>query len=441
MIRASAPAGLSALRGTLVDFTADPHLAGAAALRHVDDGLLVLRDGLIAAAGPADALLPGLAPGTPVADQRGRILMPGFVDAHIHYPQTDIIASHGKQLMDWLHTYTFPAEGRFADIEHARAVAGFFLDELLRNGTTTAAVYATVHKHAAEVLFEAAQARHMSIITGKVMMDTQSPRFLCDTAQSSYDDSAALIERWHGRDRLLYAVTPRFVITSSKEQLRMAARLLDEHPGVRMQTHIAENQAEIRLVAQMFPDSRDYLGVYEDFGLLRPGALFGHCIHFDPSAWARFAAAGAVAVHCPTSNLFLGSGLFNIDAARAVAARVALATDVGGGTSFSMLQTMGEAYKVAQMGQHPLTSLDAFYMATLGGAKALGLDGRIGNFDPGKEADIIALDPASTPLLAHRTALARTMEEKLFALMVLGDDRAVATTWVLGQPVQGASED
>lgn len=429
----SVPNALHALRGTLVDFIADPHLAGSAAVRHVEDGLLVIRDGLIEAAGPAQDLLPTLPLGTPIADERGKILMPGFVDAHIHYPQTDIIASHGKQLMDWLHTYTFPAEGRFADIDHAREVAAFFLDELLRNGTTTAAVYTTVHKHSAQVLFEAAQARQMRIITGKVMMDTQSPQFLSDTAASSYEDSADLIERWHGRDRLVYAVTPRFVITSSHEQLRMAARLLDEYPDVRIQTHIAENHTEIRMVAEFYPDSRDYLGVYEDFGLVRPGALFGHCIHFDAAAWSRFAAAGAVAVHCPTSNLFLGSGLFDIDAARGVAARVALATDVGGGTSFSMLQTLNEAYKVAQMGGHPFTSLDGFYLATLGGAKALGLDASIGNFDAGNEADVIALDPAATPILAHRTALTGALEEKLFALMVLGDDRAVSSTWVMGQ--------
>jgi guanine deaminase len=432
----SAAGARLALRGTLADFSADPRLAGAQALRHIEDGLLVIRDGLIEAAGPAHALLAGLPAGTPVSDLRGKILMPGFVDAHIHYPQTDVIASHGRQLMDWLHIYTFPAEGRFADIDHARRVAAFFLDELLRNGTTTAAIYPTVHKHSAQVLFEAAQARGMRIIAGKVMMDTQAPDFLSDTASSSYEDSADLIARWHGRDRLEYAVTPRFVVTSTREQLRLAARLLDENPGVRMQTHIAENHAEMRLVAELFPESRDYLGVYEDFGLVRPGALFGHCVHFDAPTWARFAAAGAVAVHCPTSNLFLGSGLFDIGAARGAAARVALATDVGGGTSFSMLQTLNEAYKVAQLGGHPFTSLDGFYLATLGGARGLGLDAKIGSFDAGKEADVIALDPAATPILAHRTALTATLEEKLFALMVLGDDRAVAATWVMGQPVR-----
>lgn len=430
---------LHAVRATLVDFSDDPQQAGSAALRHIEDGLLVLRDGRIERRGQAREMLAQLPPGTPLTDCSGCILMPGFVDAHIHYPQTDIIASHGKQLMDWLNIYTFPAEGRFADIEYARSVAGFFLDELLRNGTTTAAVYPTVHKHSAEVLFEAAQARRMRLVTGKVMMDRRSPQFLADTAESSYTDSAALIERWHGRDRLTYAVTPRFVITSSSEQLRFAARLLDEYPDVRMQTHIAENHSEIRLVAEMFPDSRDYLGVYEDFDLVRPGALFGHCIHFDDSAWRRFAAAGAVAVHCPTSNLFLGSGLFDIDAARGVNARMALATDVGGGTSFSMLQTMHEAYKVAQMGGHPFTSLDGFYMATLGGARGLGLDAHIGNFDTGKEADFIVLDPRATPLLERRMEQARTLEEKLFVLMILGDDRAVAASWILGQPRSAAT--
>jgi guanine deaminase len=228
-------------------------------------------------------------------------------------------------------------------------------------------------------------------------------------------------------------VTPRFVITSTPEQLRFAARLLDEYPGVLMQTHIAENHTEIRMVAEMFPDSRDYLGVYEDFGLVRAGALFGHCIHFDASAWSRFAAAGAVAVHCPTSNLFLGSGLFDIDAARGVAARVALATDVGGGTSFSMLQTLNEAYKVAQMGGHPFTSFDGFYLATLGGAKSLGMEDVLGNFDPGKEADFVVLDPGATPLLSRRMAQARTLEERLFALMILGDDRTIAATHIMGE--------
>jgi len=426
-------ADLRAVRATLVDFSCDPQRVGSSALRHIEDGLLVLRNGHIERRGTALDLLAQLPPGTPVSDCSGSILMPGFVDAHIHYPQTDIIASHGKQLMDWLNIYTFPAEGRCADIDYARSVAGFFLDELLRNGTTTAAVYATVHKHSAEVLFEAAQARRMRLVTGKVMMDRQSPQFLSDSAQSSYEDSAELIERWHGRDRLTYAVTPRFAITSSREQLRFAARLLDQYPGVRMQTHIAENHTEMRLVAEMFPDSRDYLGVYEDFGLVRPGGLFGHCIHFDQSAWSRFAAAGAVAVHCPTSNLFLGSGLFDIDAARGVGARMALATDVGGGTSFSMLQTMNEAYKVAQMGGHPFTSLDGFYMATLGGARGLGLDAQIGNLDIGKEADFIVLNPRATPLLERRMEQARTLAEKLFVLMILGDDRAVASSWILGR--------
>lgn len=434
-MNAPAPHEVSAVRGTLVDFSADPRQAGSAALRHFEDGLLVLQGGRVQRIGHARDLLPGLPAGTPLADHSGRIVMPGFVDAHVHYPQTDVIASHGKQLLDWLNDYTFPAEGRFVDVEYARAVAAFFLDQLLAHGTTTAAVFPTVHRHSVDALFEAAEARGMRMVAGKVMMDRNCPDFLRDTAASSYEDSRQLIERWHGRGRLTYAVTPRFAATSTPEQLNLAARLLDEYPGTLLQTHISENLGEIRWIAELFPECPDYLGVYEKFGLLRPGALYGHCVHFDAPTWARFAAAGATAVHCPTSNLFLGSGLFDIGAARAAGARLALATDVGGGTSLSMLQTLNEAYKVAQMGGHPFTSLDGFYMATLGGARSLGLSAQIGNFDPGKEADYIVIDVAAQPLLARRAAQARTLEEKLFALMILGDDRVIEATAVLGRRV------
>lgn len=422
-----------ALRGTIVDFAGDPREGGA--VRHLEDGLIVVRDGRVERVGPAPELLQGLGPDTPVADHRGRLILPGFIDAHVHFPQIDVIASHGKQLLDWLDDYTFPAEGRFADPAHARATAAFFLDRLLEAGTTSAVVYPTVHAHSVDALFEAAEARRMRIVAGKVMMDRNCPPFLRDTAASSYEDSAALIARWHGRGRLAYAVTPRFAATSTPEQLRMAARLLDEFPGTRLQTHIAENHGEIRWIAELFPDSRDYLGVYEDFGLVRPGTYYGHCVHFDAPTWARFAALGATAVHCPTSNMFLGSGLFDLGAARAAGARVALATDVGGGTSLSMLATLAEAYKVAQLRGVPFTSLDGFYLATQGTATALGLGDEIGSFAPGKEADYVVLDPAATPLLARRSAQARTLEERLFVLMVLGDDRAVTETGVLGEAV------
>lgn len=428
-----------AVRGALVDFVDDPRVRGLAAVRHLEDGLLVVRDGRVERVGPAAELLPGLPAGAPVADHRGRLVLPGFVDAHVHFPQIDVIASHGKQLLDWLDTYTFPAESRFADAAYARATAGFFLDRLLAAGTTAAVVYPTVHAHSVDALFEAALARGMRIVSGKVMMDRNCPEFLRDTAQSSYEDSAALIERWRGRGRLEYAVTPRFAATSTPEQLRFAARLLDEYPGTRLQTHIAENAAEIRWIAELFPHARDYLGVYEEFGLVRPGAFYGHCIHFDAPTWARFAASGATAVHCPTSNLFLGSGLFDLGTAREAGARVALATDVGGGTSLSMLATMGEAYKVAQLRGVPFDAFDAFYLATLGGARALGLDARIGSFAAGSEADYVVLDPAATLLLERRWAQTASLAERLFLLMILGDDRVVVETGVAGRRVTAAA--
>ena len=426
----AAPAPLQAFRGELLSFSNDPR-KDADGVHHIEDGLLVVADGLIERSGTAAELLPTLPAGTPVTDCRGRLLMPGFIDAHIHYPQTDIIASHGRQLLDWLNDYTFPAEAAFSSAAHGEAVAEFFLDELLRNGTTTAAVYATVHRQSADAFFAASERRGLRMICGKVMMDRNCPEFLRDTAASSYEDSAALIERWHGRDRLLYAVTPRFACTSTEEQLRFAGRL-DEHPGVLLQTHIAENVDEIRWVAELFPWSKSYLDVYDHFGLVRRGALYVHCIHFDDIDWKRMAATGTAAVHCPTSNLFLGSGLFDYDRAHASGAAVALATDVGGGTSFSMLRTMHEAYKVAQMGRHTFTALDAFYLATLGGARSLGLDDRIGSFAPGREADFIVLDPQATPLLERRMERTRTLDEKLFVLMMLGDDRAVAQTYIGG---------
>jgi guanine deaminase len=430
----SAAQARRAWRGTLVDFTADPRSAGSGALRHVEDGLLVVSNGRIESAGPAAAALAALPPGTPVNDERGRIIMPGFIDAHVHYPQTDVIASHGKQLLDWLTDYTFPAESKFGDPAHAAAVAEFFLDQIIANGTTTAAVYATIHPVSVDAIFGAAQQRGLRLIAGKVMMDVNCPESVRDEAGQSYEDSKMLIERWHGKDRLQYAVTPRFAATSSERQLALAGRLLDEHPGIHMQTHLSENHAEVRWIAELFPWSKSYLGVYEKFGLVRKGSLFGHSIHLSEDDWRTMAAAGATAVHCPTSNLFLGSGLFDIDAAHASGTSVALATDVGGGTSFSMLRTMHEAYKVAQMGGHPFTSLDGFYLATLGSARALGLDGMIGSFNPGMEADFIVLDPKATPLIERRCALAADIEQKLFALMMLADDRAVAATYILGRP-------
>lgn len=421
-----------ALRGEIVSFDDDPR-RGAHAVRHLADGLVVLEEGRVAAVGDAAALLPALAPATPVEDHRGRLILPGFVDAHVHYAQTDVIASHGEQLLGWLERYVFPAEHGFGDPRLAGETAEFFLQELLRNGTTSAAVYATVHPQSADAIFAAAQAKGMRLAAGKVMMDRHCPESLRDTAQSGYDQSKALIARWHGRGRLSYAVTPRFAVSSSEAQLEAAGSLLREHPGVLMQTHVAENRDEVALVRRLFPWARHYVDVYDRFGLLAPPAVLAHGIWLDDAERLRLAAAGAAIAFCPSSNLFVGSGLFSYAKCHAAGVRVGLATDVGAGTSLSMLRTMHEAYKVAQLLGEPFDAFDGFHLATLGAARALGKAEAIGSIAPGREADLVVLDPAATPLLARRMARAETLEERLFTLMMLGDDRAVAATYVLGE--------
>jgi len=424
---------LHAYRGALVDFVADPHDQGDAACRFIDDGVLLVRDGRVERRGRADEVLPALPPGTEVTDHRGKLILPGFIDTHIHYAQTDMIGSYGEQLLAWLENYTFPTERAFDDPVHAREVARFFIKELLRNGTTTAMVFATVHRVSVDAIFEAAAAENLCLVAGKVMMDRNCPDFLRDSPASSYEDGVALIEQWHGKGRLHYAVTPRFAPTSTEEQLRVAQRLLDEHPGTFFQSHVAENPQEVGWVAELFPWSRSYLDVYDRFALLRERAVFAHCIHLDERDRERLAASGAAASFCATSNLFLGSGLFDPQRAADVGMRVGIGTDVGAGTSFSMLRTLDESYKVAQMGGHRLSPLRAFYLATLGGARSLYLDDSIGNFDPGKYADFVVLDPAATPLLERRMAHTEALADRLFLLMTLGDDRAVAATYIGGR--------
>jgi guanine deaminase len=424
----------TAFRGQVLHFVDDPDLAGERAHVYHDDGVLIVRDGRVLCVDDWNAARTTLPKGTNVVEWAGRLIMPGFIDTHVHYPQTDIIASYGEQLLEWLERYTFPTERRFGDPKHARAVAAFFVDELLRNGTTTAMVFATVHPESVDAIFEEARSRGMCIAAGKVLMDRNCPEFLRDTAESGYEASATLIARWHGRDRLLYAVTPRFAPTSTDRQLGLAGRLLEEHPGVLMQSHVAENQDEVRWVAELFPWSRSYLDVYDRYGLLRRGAIYAHCIHLDAQDRRRMAATGAAMSFCATSNLFLGSGLFDLDAAREHGVAVGIGTDVGGGTSFSMLRTLSESYKVAQLARQRLSPLRAFYLATLGGARAMGLDDRLGNFASGKPADFVVLDPGATPLMARRMATAEGLVEELFVLMMLGDDRAVAATYVMGEP-------
>lgn len=423
----------TAFRGQILHFLDDPAVAGQGAHVHVDDGALLVRDGRVAAVGAWASLSKRLPKDAAVVDYRGRLITPGFIDTHIHYPQADIIASYGEQLLEWLERYTFPTEQRFGDPAHAREVAGFFLDELLRNGTTSAMVFASVHPASVDAIFEAARQRGMCLVAGKVLMDRNCPEFLRDTAESGYAESLELIERWHGRDRLLYAVTPRFAPTSTERQLELAGRLLEEHPGVLMQSHVAENLEEVRWVAELFPWSRSYLDVYDRYGLLRRGAVYAHCIHLDERDRERMGETRAAMAFCATSNLFLGSGLFDLDAALRHGVNVSIGTDVGGGTSFSMLRTLAESYKVAQLARQRLSPLRAFYLATLGGARALGLEDSLGNFEPGKPADFVVLDAAATPLMARRMERAEGLVEELFVLMMLGDDRAVAATYVGGE--------
>jgi guanine deaminase len=427
---------LQAFRGSLLHCLNDPgghNSIDNAAVEYFEDGLLLVADGRIEKTGPAAALLADLPDDIVIEDYRGKLIVPGFIDCHIHYPQTDLIASYGTQLLDWLETYTFPTESRFADSEHAAEAAGFFIDELLRNGTTTALVLGTVHPQSVDAIFTAAGRRNLRLMAGKVLMDRNCPEYLRDTPDSAYGDSKALIERWHGQDRLLYAITPRFAPTSSAEQLQRAGQLAAEHPDTFIHTHVAENRDEVDWVARLFPESRSYLDVYDRFGLLRERAVYAHCLHLDREDRRRVAQTGAAMAFCPTANLFLGSGLFDLAAARELGVRVGLGTDVGGGTSFSQLRVLSEAYKVLQLQGQTLAPLQALYLLTLGSARALYLDDKIGSFATGKEADFVVLDPAATPLLARRMKTAGDITEKLFALIMLGDDRVVAATYVLGQ--------
>ncbi len=424
---------VSAIRSSLLHCLRDPGLAGdASAVEYIKDALTIVRDGRIECVGDAKALLPSLGADVVIDDQRGKILVPGFIDTHVHYPQVDVIASYGAQLLDWLNQYTFPAEIAFADRPHADAAAEFFLDRLLENGTTTASVFCTSHPQSVDAFFTASEARGLRMIAGKCLMDQHAPDGLRDTVKSGYHDSKALIERWHGHARSLYAITPRFAPTSSLAQMETMRALAREHPDTYIQSHVAENRAEIAWVDELFPGHRSYLDVYDHYGLLRDKSIYAHCIYLDDADRAHMTAAGATPSFCPTSNLFIGSGLYDLKAALAAGNVVSVGTDVGGGTSYSMLRTLGEAYKVQQLQGTSLSPAYALYLATLGGAKALSLDDKLGSITPGKEADFALLDPAATPLLARRTSLRDDPLDTFFALMTLGDDRAVAATYAGG---------
>jgi guanine deaminase len=431
------PGDVIALRGTLVSCLDDPFLTDPdKALAVERDGVVICRDGKIEAVGRASDLL-GAVPQAALCDYSGCLIAPGFIDTHVHYVQTGMIASYGTQLLDWLDRYAFPAELEFAEPAHAAAMAKLFCAELLRNGTTTALVFCAVYPQSVDALFAEAERHKMRIIAGKVLMDRNAPEGLRDTAQRGYDESKALIARWHGRGRSLYAITPRFAGTSTPAQLDAAGTLWREHPDVLVQTHIAENRREVEWTAELFPQSKNYLDIYDQHGLIGRRAVLAHGIHLGEDELCRCHESGTALAHCPTSNLFLGSGLFRIGAAKDPRrpVQVGLGTDIGGGTSFSLLATMGAAYEIAQLGGRTLSAVEAFYLATLGGARALALDDRIGSLVAGREADVVVLDPNATPLLTLRNARATSVADQLFALMTIGDDRAVRATYVAGECV------
>jgi guanine deaminase len=434
-----------AIRGRLVWFTGDPFLesdGAARAFHHEPDGVVSIDSGRIVDVGAAADVLPRLAQDCRIDRYPGCVISAGFIDTHVHYAQTGIIAAHGAvasgtrgaQLLDWLNHYAFPAEAELRDRAKAERMAHAFCDELIRNGTTTALVFGTVFPDSVDALFEEAARRNLRLIAGKVLMDRNAPAGLLDTPQSSYDDSKALIRKWHGRGRASYAITPRFAPTSSPEQLELAGALWAEHPDVYVHSHVTENAAECAWVRELFPDEEKYIDVYEAFGLTGRRAVYAHGVHLDEDALTLCHHTGTALAHCPTSNLFLGSGLFNLGAATRAdrRVRVGLGTDVGAGTSFSMLATLNEAYKVAQLTGSSLDGVRGWYLATRGAADALDLLGTIGSLEPGCEADIIVIDPAATPLLALRSERCQSIEELLFVLMTLGDDRAIRTRYIAG---------
>ncbi len=422
------------LRGRTLSFRDVPQShTDEASYRFEEDGAVAIEGGLIAASGGFSAVRKQF-PEAEVVDHRPGLILPGLIDTHLHSPQVQVIGSYGAKLLDWLNTYTFVEEQKFADPVHCERMAKHFFDNLLRNGTTTAVAYCSVHKSSAEAYFAEAERRNLRMIGGKVMMDRKAPEALCDTPQSSYDDSKDLIAKWHGRGRAHYAISPRFAITSTPTQLEMAQALKAEHPDCYLQTHLSENDAEIKLTLELYQSARDYLDVYQTYDLLGEKSLFGHCIHLSDRERGAMAESESVAVFCPTSNLFLGSGLFDEDGLRGQGVRTAVATDIGGGTSYSMLKTLDEAYKVLQLRNQKLNPLKSFYMMTLGNARALQLEKQIGTLEEGSDADIVVMDSQATAAMALRMETVSTLCEELFVLQTMGDDRAVTAAYVAGRP-------
>jgi guanine deaminase len=431
------------LRGRTLSFVRWPERADdAASYVYEEDGALLVGGGKIIAAGTFADVSSKAGPDVKIIDHRPHLILPGFIDCHVHMPQMQIIASYGAELLDWLNTYTFPEESKFRDAQHGRRIARLFLEEMIRNGTTSVVAYCSVHKQSVEAFFEESHGRNMLNIAGKVMMDRNALEAVLDTPQSSYNDSKALIGEWHGKGRQHYAVTPRFAITSSPEQMEMAGALMREHPDLHMQTHLSENHAEIAFTQELYPWSKDYTDVYEHYGLLGRKSLFGHSIHLSEREADALSDSGSVAVFCPTSNLFLGSGLFDYQRyrQREKPIRIAVATDVGGGTNYSMLRTMDEGYKVIALIGEKLNPLASFWQITLGNAQTLSLEDRIGTLEPGTDADVVVVDSGATPGMRLRMETVRSLAEELFLLQTLADDRSIAEVYVAGQPSKSTLE-
>lgn len=424
------------LRGRLLSFQRQPEdLKDDGSYLYVEDGGLLVEDGKIAAMGDYADVRKRAPEGVGTTDHRPHLIMPGFIDPHIHFPQMQVVGSYAGDLLEWLNTYTFVEEQRFADAGHAARIAGKFFDELVRHGTTTAVAYCSVHKASADAFFAESLRRNMRMVGGKVMMDRNAPPGLRDTPQSGYDDTKTVISDWHGKGRNHVAITPRFAITSSPGQMEMSQALAGEYPDLHIQTHLAENLDECRFAGELYPEARDYADIYARYGLLGRKSLFGHCIHLSDREADAMSESGSVAVFCPTSNLFLGSGLFGLKRLqrRAKPVRAAIATDIGGGTSYSMLRTLDEGYKVLQLQGDRMTPLESFYRMTRGNAEALALEDRIGTLDVGSDADLVVLNASAVPAMALKMEVVSTLAEELFLMQTMGDDRTIAETYVAGE--------
>ncbi|KQI67348.1 guanine deaminase [Loktanella sp. 3ANDIMAR09] len=422
------------LLGQTLQFTGDALADWQAATRHHSAGAVLIRDGRIRDVGPAESLR-AVHPDATVTDYGDALICAGFVDAHMHYPQTAMIASWGKRLIDWLNTYTFPEEAKFSDPTYADMIAGRTLDLALAHGTTTLTSFCTIHPASVNAWFQAAAARGMAVVGGKTCMDRNAPDNLRDTAQTAYDDSKVLLDRWHGQGRATYAITPRFSPTSTPDQMSALGALWAEHPDCLMQTHLSEQVDEIAWVRDLYPDARDYLDTYEAHGLLGARGLYGHAIHLEPREVDRLAEVGAAVIHCPTSNTFIGSGLFDMMGLARAGLRIGLATDTGGGSSFSMLRVMAATYEIGQLRGTPLHPAQLMWLATEGAARALHMGGQIGHLGAGAMADLCVIDLASTPAIAQRHACADDIWEALFPTIMMGDDRAIRDVWVAGRRV------